>query len=67
MLEQILLEHTRMRNEAFLDHFCDKAAYVDAHGNNVVGVCRTISASEVLNFMSNQDAILLEELKKTAV
>lgn len=67
MLEKIILEHTKNRNIAFLDLFCDKGTYLDAHGQNVVGVCRTVTATEMLNFMSNQDHLLLEALKAESV
>ncbi len=62
-LEKLFLEHQKLTKEAFVKRFCDSGTYLTDSGT-INGVCRQVSADEILNFQGAMDAELLEKLKQ---
>lgn len=57
-----ILQLLKNRDEAFINQFCQAGAFMDEHGKTVVGVCRPVGANEVLTFMHQHDALMVQEL-----
>lgn len=59
---QILEVHKQM-DAAFIKQFCDQGTYLDGDGKTIHGVCRAVSADEVLTFMHRWNAVMVEVTK----
>ncbi len=60
-----LLELFKARDTDFIDQFCALGVYMDDTGKPIGGVCRPVSAEEMLNFMHQYDAMVTEVLITT--
>ena len=49
----------QQRDQDFLNRFCDAGAYMDEEGKHIIGVCKTVSANEVLTFLHQYDEMFL--------
>lgn len=58
-----LLILLKERDTAFIQRFCNSDVYMDEHGQEIKGVCRHITAHEVLLFMHQYDAHIIQVLK----
>ncbi len=55
-----LLELFNTRDKDFISRFCQEGTYLDESGKEIKGVCRTMTAEEVLTFMHTYDAYAVE-------
>lgn len=63
MVEKFL-EVLKARDAAFIQQFCSQGTYIGEHGETIHGMCRTITAEEMLTFMHTHDALIVEALKE---
>lgn len=63
-MKEKLLELFNTRDKDFIARFCNEGTYIDEHGKEIIGVCRTMTAEEVLTFMHTYDAYVCEEANK---
>lgn len=59
----LFLEENKKRDLHILQKFCDEGSYIDGHGTLVVGVCKHVEISELLNLLHNADERLLSSIK----
>lgn len=59
-----ILNIKNLREQMFLDEYCDPYTYMDVNGGELVGVCRPIIAKEALEFQSVTIAMILEVLSE---
>lgn len=51
-----------MKEKLLEARFCNEDTYMSKDGREIIGVCRTLTAEEVLTFMHQYDAGVTEEL-----
>lgn len=59
--KQKALQILKERNELFLSNHCEKGTFFTDEGV-VNGVCKPISADEMLNFMNNTVTLVIEAM-----
>jgi len=59
---QILEVHKQM-DEAFIKTFCQEGTFMGEDGKTIHGICRPVSADEVLTFMHRWNAVIIEVTK----
>jgi hypothetical protein len=62
-MEKEILELHKQMDLAFIAEFCDQGTYLDGDGKTIHGVCRAVSANEVLEFMHRWNAVIAEVSK----
>lgn len=61
-LEKALLEHKNLRDLAFIDRFCHKSEFIGNDGKPV-HLCRPVDVNEVMSFLYEFDADLLDKIQ----
>lgn len=62
-MSHALLEVHKQMDAAFIKQFCDQGTYIGDDGKTIHGVCRPVSADEVLTFMHRWNAVAVEVTK----
>lgn len=56
-----ILNLIKLRDQAFLVRFCEQGALIGEDGKTIHGVCKPVLANDVLTFMHEFDALILDE------
>lgn len=62
-MEIKVLDILKTRDQEFLKKFCQEGSYIGEGGKIFKGVCRPVSAEEVLQHMHAYDSLLLDVVK----
>lgn len=59
-MEKEILELHKQMDGAFIKEFCQEGTFIGEDGKTIHGVCRPVSANEVLEFMHRWNAVIAE-------
>lgn len=62
--KQKALQILKERNEEFISNNCQSGTFLGKDGSLVNGICKQISAEEMLNFMSVTASLIIEAMSE---